>query len=128
MNSLFKYNIIFNFIRGRKIWKKIGEGVYGEVFSYSSNKKIIVVKIIPIQGDTLINGESQKKMNEVYSEILIATELNKLNTNLRNHTSNFCQLKSISCVKGQYPQKLLSLWKLYDNAKGDLGLNKILYL
>ncbi|XP_050541607.1 putative uncharacterized protein DDB_G0282133 [Daktulosphaira vitifoliae] len=104
--------------KGRKMWKKIGEGVYGEVFSYSANRKIIVVKIIPIQGDTLINGENQKKMNEVYSEILIATELNKLYENSRNHTKTFCKLNSISCVKGKYPQQLLSLWKKYDNAKG----------
>jgi len=44
-----------------------------------------IVKNIPIQGQVNINNELQKIMFEVYSEIVIATELNKLwnKTNLR---------------------------------------------
>ncbi|XP_050419589.1 uncharacterized protein LOC126832737 [Adelges cooleyi] len=105
--------------KSRRKWKKLGEGVYGEVFSYTLLKKNIVVKIIPIEGDTLINSERQKKLHEVYSEVLIATELNKLSDkNSWNQTSSFCKLKNISCVRGLYPEPLISRWTEYDSAKG----------
>jgi len=52
--------------------RKIGEGVYGEVFLYNDDNKKSVIKIIPIEGKELINGEPQKKFNEILSEIVIA--------------------------------------------------------
>jgi len=113
---LFKNFYIF---RCKKKWKKIGEGVYGEVFSYTYCKKNIVVKIIPIEGETYINSERQKMMYEVYSEILIALELNKLLDNCSwNQTNAFCKLKKISCVQGKYPNHLIDLWKQYNDNKG----------
>lgn len=36
--------------------KKIGEGAYGEVFKANDN----ICKIVPIDGDSLVNGETQK--------------------------------------------------------------------
>lgn len=100
-------------------WKKVGEGVYGEVFSYSSGNRCTIVKIIPIEGEVNINSEKQKKMFEVYSEIVIATELNKLwyKSNL-NQTSSFCKLKRVSCVQGKYPSILINYWQQYDKDKG----------
>ncbi|KAL4113584.1 hypothetical protein QTP88_017190 [Uroleucon formosanum] len=100
-------------------WKKVGEGVYGEVFSYSSGNRCTIVKIIPIEGQVDINGEQQKKMFEVCSEIVIATELNKLwNKSNLNQTSSFCKLKRVSCVQGKYPSILINYWQQYDNDKG----------
>ncbi|XP_026806781.1 uncharacterized protein LOC113549599 isoform X1 [Rhopalosiphum maidis] len=100
-------------------WKKVGEGVYGEVFSYSNGNQCTIVKIIPVEGEININSENQKKMFEVYSEIIIATELNKLwNKSNLNQTSSFCKLKRVSCVKGKYPNILISYWQKYDNDKG----------
>ncbi|XP_060877718.1 uncharacterized protein LOC132950329 isoform X2 [Metopolophium dirhodum] len=100
-------------------WKKVGEGVYGEVFSYSSGNRCTIVKIIPIEGLVNINSEQQKKMFEVYSEIVIATELNKLwNKSNLNQTSSFCKLKRVSCVQGKYPSILIDFWQQYDNDKG----------
>jgi len=51
---------------------KIGEGVYGEVFLYECDDKKSVIKIIPIENEQLVNGEPQKKFNEILSEIVIA--------------------------------------------------------
>lgn len=51
---------------------KIGEGVYGEVFLYEHNGTKSVLKIIPIEGKEMVNGEPQKKFNEILSEIVIA--------------------------------------------------------
>lgn len=50
---------------------KIGEGVYGEVFMLKNGKKKSVIKIIPIEGDQLINGEKQKTFEEIFSELVI---------------------------------------------------------
>lgn len=55
-----------------KFCRKIGEGVYGEVFLYEKNRQKSVLKIIPIEGVQLVNGEPQKKFNEILSEIVIA--------------------------------------------------------
>lgn len=70
-----------------------------------------------------INSEQQKKMFEVYSEIVIATELKKLwNKNNWNQTSSFCKLKCVSCVIGNYPNILINCWEQYDNDKGKINL------
>lgn len=55
-----------------KYCHKIGEGVYGEVFIYKNKLESSVIKIIPIEGSQLVNGEPQKKFNEILSEIIIA--------------------------------------------------------
>lgn len=51
--------------------KKIGEGVYGEVFLSEGQDKS-VLKVIPIEGVDLVNGEPQKKYEDILSEIVIA--------------------------------------------------------
>lgn len=51
--------------------KKIGEGVFGEVFGYNDGERKSVIKIIPIEGDQLVNGEPQKNFQEILSEIII---------------------------------------------------------
>lgn len=57
--------------------KKIGEGVYGEVFmtrpSPNSMEGATVLKIMPIEGSFPVNGEPQKKFGEILSEIIIST-------------------------------------------------------
>ncbi|XP_031342083.1 uncharacterized protein LOC116169994 isoform X2 [Photinus pyralis] len=53
--------------------RKIGEGVYGEVFLYKNSDGFgTVMKIIPIEGSQLVNDEPQKKFHEILSEIVIA--------------------------------------------------------
>ncbi|XP_044004020.1 MATH and LRR domain-containing protein PFE0570w [Aphidius gifuensis] len=97
--------------------RKIGEGVYGEVFIYNNKNDTSVIKIIPIEGNKLVNGEPQKKYNEILSEIIIAEELHKLRFNDNYKTSGFCEVKSIKCLIGKYPNKLIDLWNKYDEEK-----------
>lgn len=121
---MFSFIYIFFHFRRTKKWKKVGEGVYGEVFKYTVSKCSTVVKVIPIEGTNYINSERQKMMFEVYSEILIATELNSLlKKNSWNEANSFCKLKNISCVQGKYPKELIELWKQYDNDKGIVNLS-----
>ncbi|KAL6260889.1 hypothetical protein P5V15_008416 [Pogonomyrmex californicus] len=96
---------------------KIGEGVYGEVFLHEYGGKKSVIKIIPIEGKQLVNGEPQKKFNEILSEIVIAKELDNLRLNATYKTSGFVEVKNISCIIGKYPKKLIELWNVYDNDK-----------
>ncbi|KAL0131659.1 hypothetical protein PUN28_002892 [Cardiocondyla obscurior] len=97
--------------------RKIGEGVYGEVFLYEHNDIKSVIKIIPIENEQLVNGEPQKKFNEVLSEIVIAKELDDLKLNNTYKTNGFVHVKNISCIIGKYPEKLIELWNVYDNEK-----------
>ncbi|KAI4499832.1 hypothetical protein M0802_005088 [Mischocyttarus mexicanus] len=100
-----------------KFCRKIGEGVYGEVFLYEKEEQKSVLKIIPIEGDQLVNGEPQKKFNEILSEIVIAKELYNLRFNKNHNTNGFVELKSIKCIEGKYPEEMLELWKNYDDEK-----------
>lgn len=99
---------------------KIGEGVYGEVFMNKSQQlgQPIVLKIIPIEGDQLINGEHQKKFSEILSEIVIAMELSSLRNGKEHSTNGFVNVKRVSCVQGAYPQHLIDLWELYRDNYG----------
>ncbi|KYQ56681.1 Putative serine/threonine-protein kinase haspin like protein [Trachymyrmex zeteki] len=96
---------------------KIGEGVYGEVFLHECEGKRSVIKIIPIENEQLVNGEPQKKFNEILSEIVIAKELDNLKLNDIYKTNGFVEVKNISCIIGKYPEKLIELWKMYDKDK-----------
>ncbi|XP_074111357.1 haspin [Cotesia typhae] len=97
--------------------RKIGEGVYGEVFLYDNKRDKSVIKIIPIEGNELVNGEPQKKYEEILSEIIIAKELHDLRFNKTYQTNSFVEVKNIRCIKGKYPDKLLQLWDAYDEKK-----------
>ncbi|KFB47868.1 hypothetical protein ZHAS_00015921 [Anopheles sinensis] len=100
--------------------RKIGEGVYGEVFQCTKpNGSCSVLKLVPIEGELLINGEKQKTFDEILSEIIISSEL----SNLRQRSIQFCtdgfvELQSVSCIKGRYPKVLKDLWAVYNNQQG----------
>ncbi|KAL4232233.1 Serine/threonine-protein kinase haspin [Mactra antiquata] len=99
--------------------KKIGDGVYGEVFrSCNSSNETVAIKIIPIEGDFEVNDEPQKKFAEILPEIVIAKELSDLRYNKAYETSNFCKVNSVSCVKGRYPDSLIKQWDLFYKSKG----------
>lgn len=94
--------------------RKIGEGVYGEVFMNKTvTGEAVVLKIIPIEGQQQINGESQKKFDEILSEIVIAMELSNLKNDNDFMTSGFVDVVNVRCVKGKYPEHLIDLWELY---------------
>ncbi|XP_060596119.1 uncharacterized protein LOC132750191 [Ruditapes philippinarum] len=99
--------------------KKIGEGVYGEVFrAINSNGDSVAIKIIPIEGDFEVNDEKQKKFAEILPEVVIAKELSNLRNSKSSMTSNFCEVNNVSCVKGKYPAELLKQWDLFHKNKG----------
>ncbi|XP_032689218.1 uncharacterized protein LOC116852706 [Odontomachus brunneus] len=97
--------------------RKIGEGVYGEVFLYEHDDEKSVIKIIPIEGEAVVNGEPQKKFSEILSEIVIAEELHNLRSHSTYRTSAFVEVRSIKCIIGKYPKKLVKLWNIYDDDK-----------
>ncbi|CAH0552866.1 unnamed protein product [Brassicogethes aeneus] len=108
--------------------QKIGEGVYGEVFLFKNpNGGTSVMKVIPIEGDQIINGERQKKFEEIISEIIIAMELSNLRNNKKNSTSGFSEVQKIRCVQGRYPEKLLDLWDLYEETRGSENDSPIIF-
>ncbi|XP_063700035.1 uncharacterized protein LOC134830465 [Culicoides brevitarsis] len=97
--------------------RKIGEGVYSEVFMYKNQGRTIVLKVIPVEGDQLVNGEPQKRFDEIQSEIVIAKELSDLRTcadDAAYMTDGFVEAVNVRCVKGRYPDHLIDLWELYD--------------
>ncbi|XP_065202069.1 uncharacterized protein LOC135832627 [Planococcus citri] len=99
--------------------KKIGEGVYGEVFMLKRNRAhCSVLKIIPIEGDLLVNGEKQKKFEEILSELVISIELSDLKKRTDYCTDNFAELQKCWCVYGEYPKRLIDLWDVYNDKKG----------
>lgn len=51
---------------------KLGEGVYGEVFMAPRGKSKSAIKVIPIGGDFVINGELPKSFTDICAEIIIS--------------------------------------------------------
>ncbi|KAK7084830.1 Serine/threonine-protein kinase haspin [Halocaridina rubra] len=104
--------------------KKIGEGVYGEVFMNkpipSSMDDATVMKIMPIEGEFEVNGEPQKKFGEILSEIIISLELNNLRSKgvQGNGAQNFVHVLKCWCTEGSYHADMLHLWDLYHEEKG----------
>lgn len=103
----------FQFLSLLRECKKIGEGVFGEVFLNGS----IVLKIIPIEGDIEINGAVQKRFDEILQEVIISQELSALRSNEKNFTTGFVEVANVRLVEGCYPAHLLDLWDEYDVQK-----------
>lgn len=87
--------------------RKIGEGAFGEVFLYSERPKSqqnhyesteeTVLKIIPIEGKQLVNGEVQKTFEQILPEVIISMQLCSLSCKSRktNKTSGFVNVKKV---------------------------------
>lgn len=112
-------DVVFN---GVKDVEKIGEGVYGEVYSASFryfNQCSWVYKVVAIAGDKLVNGEKQKGFLEVLPEIVVSQELSKLKGVLHNcYTDGFACMKNARVVKGAYPANLLQSWEVFEKKYG----------
>lgn len=95
--------------------RKIGEGVYSEVFMHKTPTRTTVLKVIPVEGEQLVNGEPQKRFDEIQSEIVIAQELTALRYGSDKYaTDGFVEAVNVRCVQGRYPDHLIDLWELYD--------------
>lgn len=112
------YNNYFLNFSIHNYYEKIGEGVYGEVFTKKIlTGEIIVLKIIPIEGSLIVNGETQKKFDEILPEVLISMKLSELRNGINFSTSGFVEVKRIRCVQGRYPDHLISHWEAYSKKK-----------
>ncbi|CAF4849902.1 unnamed protein product [Pieris macdunnoughi] len=129
--------------------RKIGEGVYGEVFLWrAGDGRARVLKVIPIAGELQVNGEKQKDYDQIISEIVIAMELSALSApipdierhfnegktaetldlhSVENATDVFNKVLAVRLVYGSYPSRLLDLWDLYDECKGSENDNPAIF-
>lgn len=98
--------------------RKIGEGVFGEVFLNESPKASYVLKIVPIEGVEPINGAVQKKFVEILQEVIISQELSSLRNDKENQTAGFVEVLNVRLVEGRYPDHLLNLWEDYKDRRG----------
>jgi len=96
--------------------KKIGEGTYGEVYlSFDeATQQSVALKVIPIEGDDLVNDERQKTYAEMLSEAVITKEMSELSSfgdDCKNNvTSGFIRVNRICAFKDAYPKELLKKW------------------
>ena len=71
MSSLLEQHVSLKSIR------KIGEGTFGEAFKAED----LVFKIVPLEGDLIVNGETQKRSEEISAEAAISFTLSNLRCN-----------------------------------------------
>ncbi|XP_050382945.1 serine/threonine-protein kinase haspin homolog [Argentina anserina] len=93
--------------------EKIGEGTYGEAFKAGN----FVCKIVPIDGDLRVNGEVQKKSEELLEEVVLSRTLNYLrgnNDNVQNVCSTFIETKDLRVCQGCYDAGLIKAWKAWN--------------
>ncbi|RWR76366.1 serine/threonine-protein kinase haspin isoform X1 [Cinnamomum micranthum f. kanehirae] len=95
---------------------KIGEGTYGEAFRAGET----VCKIVPIDGDLLVNGEVQKRSSELLEEVLLCWTLGTLKGQGHNQNicTNFIETKDVRVCQGAYDASLIKAWEDWDAKNG----------
>ena len=95
--------------------KKVGEGRFGEVFLLgAAGEDRPVLKVVPIDGDIPVNGETQTTVEDMLSEVIISNALSKLRVEAENVTAGFVEVRGCHVFQGAYPPQLLELWDEYD--------------
>ncbi|KAL1225502.1 putative serinePthreonine-protein kinase haspin [Cardamine amara subsp. amara] len=92
---------------------KIGEGTYGEAFLTGPS----VCKIVPIDGDFTVNGEVQKRADELLEEVILSWTLNQLRdseTEAQNSCPAFIKTHDIKVCQGPYDPILVKAWEEWD--------------
>lgn len=94
---------------------KIGEGTFGEAFKGGGN----VFKIVPVDGDFLVNGEVQKTCADLFVEVLLSITLNCLRgdedkTANKSTCINYIETKAIRVCQGTYDTFLVKAWEDWD--------------
>lgn len=96
---------------------KVGEGTYGEAFRAGNT----VCKIVPIDGDLQVNGEIQKRSEELLEEVILSRTLNSLRSN-ENGADNFCttfiRTIDLKVCQGSYDSVLIKAWEDWDEKHG----------
>ncbi|KRZ18314.1 Serine/threonine-protein kinase haspin, partial [Trichinella zimbabwensis] len=80
--------------------EKIGEGTFADVYSMRIDGQMTAWKVVPVEGDTIFNGEPQKTFLNILPEIIIA---------------------SLFLVQGSYPDILFEAWNRYSISPGTLN-------
>ncbi|KAM0833398.1 hypothetical protein ACQ4PT_064283 [Festuca glaucescens] len=98
---------------------KLGEGTYGEAYRAGST----VCKVVPFDGDSLVNGETQKKSEEVLEEALLCLTLNNLRADRgakgKEYSCNgFIETKDFWVCQGPYDPSLVRAWEDWDAKYG----------
>ncbi|KAL2511778.1 Protein kinase superfamily protein [Abeliophyllum distichum] len=96
---------------------KVGEGTYGEAFKVGGN----VCKIVPFDGDIRVNGEVQKKSEELLEEVILSCTLNRLRgqeSDVVNACTSFIQTIDLRVCQGHYDAALISAWEDWDGEHG----------
>ncbi|ESQ35924.1 hypothetical protein EUTSA_v10007117mg [Eutrema salsugineum] len=96
---------------------KIGEGTYGEAFRAGTS----VCKIVPIDGDFRVNGEIQKRADELLEEVILSWTLNQLReceTEAQNSCLTFIKTQDIKVCQGPYDPILIKAWEDWDAKHG----------
>ncbi|KAI4301665.1 hypothetical protein L6164_034918 [Bauhinia variegata] len=96
---------------------KIGEGTYGEAFKIGN----YVCKLVPVDGDLRVNGEVQKRSEELLEEVVLSKTLNQLRGNDRdasNSCRTFIQTIEFRVCQGPYDAALIRAWEYWDEKHG----------
>ena len=97
---------------GRIEVRKVGEGTFGEAFKLNND---LVLKVVPIDGDMLVNGEKQKTSGELLAEVVIHNCLRGLRGREgQNLCGAFIETHGISVCSGAYATCLLEAWEDWD--------------
>lgn len=99
--------------------KKLGEGTYGEAYRAGRT----VCKVVPFDGDLLVNGETQKRSEEILEEVLLSLTLNNLRSNQaddekKDSCNGFIETKDFRVCQGPYDPYLISAWEDFDAKRG----------
>ncbi|XP_034896295.2 LOW QUALITY PROTEIN: serine/threonine-protein kinase haspin homolog [Populus alba] len=96
---------------------KVGEGTYGEAFKAGNT----VCKIVPIDGDLLVNGEVQKRSEELLEEAILSRTLNNLRSHdadFDNSCTTFIETLDLRVCQGPYDPALVKAWEYWDEKHG----------
>ncbi|KAK8994254.1 hypothetical protein V6N11_045353 [Hibiscus sabdariffa] len=96
---------------------KVGEGTYGEAFRAGNT----VCKIVPFDGDFPVNGEVQKKSEELLEEAVLSKALNSLREFEEddfNACTTFIETIDLKVCQGLYDASLIRAWEKWDEKNG----------
>ncbi|EFN57276.1 hypothetical protein CHLNCDRAFT_9043, partial [Chlorella variabilis] len=96
-------------------------GTFGEAFKAGG----VVLKIVPMAGSILVNGEPQKRADEILAEVSVTLTLSRLNgagaapgEALDNMTSGFVETFGVGVCAGGYSPALCREWHRWDKEHG----------
>ncbi|KAF5729236.1 serine/threonine-protein kinase haspin [Tripterygium wilfordii] len=96
---------------------KVGEGTFGEAFRAGN----CVCKIVPINGELRVNGEVQKRSEELLEEVVLSRTLNCLrgiDDGAHNACTTFIETLDLQVCQGSYDPALIKAWEDWDENNG----------